>query len=291
MRRITIGLALLAVALSACEMRAEIRVNDDGSGTLGFVMAMDKLLLSQLPQDEDIFEGFRNQMASESVPWRFEEFTEPGLEGLRASVPFGSLEELRTLLGSLEQSPSGDIFELDKTPDGGWRLNATGGAPSIPSLPDSPSFGDDAFGDPFAGEYPFGADADADPFGSQSPLEGIEQLFSFEFRVTLPGEPVGTDATKTVRDGGRTTFVWRMDPTAAERVSMRAETKPVAAGLPLVPIGIVVLAIGVGVMLWVRRMTPGGPPPIVFETMVPPVEYVAAELHERDLPEATERAG
>ena len=253
MTRVLVGVTALMLTLAACEMNAEVVVNPDGSGTFGFSFAIEDALAAQIPGGENPLDGFREEFADDGLPWQVEEFTGNGMTGVRATLPFASIEDLRTTMTSLETTDSpgafDDSFRLERT-DGGWVFEATGEAPGS-------SFGGDLGGDPSfeGGEFAPGFDPSA-----------LAELFDISVKVTLPGASTSTNATETIVDGGSTTFVWALDPASTTPVAMRAETVGSGAGgFPMVPVGIGVLLVGAAIIAAARFRRPTTSPDPVFE--------------------------
>lgn len=255
MRRILLCLALLTLALSACELRAEIEVNDNGSGTFGFVFGADPQMRGFLAQaGEDPFAELRRDLADDPVPWTVTEFAEGDLTGVRATFPFDSVEQMKSALEALDQDPSNNgaafrDFRLERSGED-WVFHASSDLQS--------SFG-----------------ADAPPI----PVEQLATLLRLQFRVTLPGKAASHNADEVTRSGGRTTFIWK--PTlSATAVSMDARTTPGGGSLPVVPIaaGVLALVAVLAAVSLVRRS--GAPPAPVIEGFPVPA-----------LPEALDGAG
>jgi hypothetical protein len=282
--------ALLALALAGCEMRAEVNVNEDGSGSIGIVMGMEPFVANALPAGEsDPFTEFENALTESDVPWHFERFTEPGLSGVRATVPFTSMTDLQDVMRRVADDPAaggggfGDTFDLQRGPDGGWQLRATTAPPEgkvgtegsglVPTYQDPtfPAFPEQPGG--LVGTAPAPGDTfDFDPqqYQAPDPLESFRDFFRFEFHVTLPGKATGTNASDIERTGRSTTFIWRLDPGHDAPDELLATTAPLPPAIPYVPIGLALVVAAVAVKL-VRRRTPrlGGPPPVVLEGFIP----------------------
>lgn len=264
MRRMMLITAALAVVLAGCEMSADVTVNEDGSGTFGFSLAMEEAMLEQLPGGGNPLDGFREEFVNDPVPWAFEEINEGDLRGMRATLAFSSIDDLRSKMQLLAEaeggSPGGfdDTFRIERT-DTGWSLQATGEGPGAD------------LGGGFGGDVPSGVP------GLETPgfdAGALAELFDVSMRVTLPGTSVSTNATETIVNGGSTTFVWKLDVSSSAPVGMTATTSVAAAGsLPLVPIGIGVVLVGLGLMVAARLRRPGPPHEPVLEgfgTPAPP---------------------
>src|SRR5688572_8956172 len=104
---LVIGVAL-GLTLGACEMRAEVVVHEDGSGTIGMAFGLEPLVINSLPSGEmDPFDAFMKTFQASDLPWRIHTFDEPGLEGMRATLPFSSFEELTERVDQIASSDMG----------------------------------------------------------------------------------------------------------------------------------------------------------------------------------------
>jgi len=289
MRRMVMGAIALMVVLSACEIRAEINVNDDGSGTFGFVFGMESLLFGTLPSDVDPIAQARQELQSDGLPWEIEDYRAEGLRGFRATLPFRSLDHLKQMMAEQARATGSSAFDvgedgdfvLEKDASGGWVFHATGNTDLASGLGDlsnplgenpfeSPSFGAD-FGDPSLDlsdeELGF-----TSPFGDPSALPSeLDVVLRFEFHVTLPGDAATSNADETKADGGKTTFIWRVGLTQPGPADLAATTTPAAGGIPLVPIagGLLVLGGAAVVLLRKRGGSLSGPPPVLLEGLPP----------------------
>jgi len=309
MRRMVMGAIALMVVLSACEIRAEINVNDDGSGTFGFVFGMESLLFGTLPSDVDPIAQARQELQSDGLPWEIEDYRAEGLRGFRATLPFRSLDHLKQMMAEQARATGSSAFDvgedgdfvLEKDASGGWIFRATGNTDLASGLGDlsnplgenpfeSPSFGAD-FGDP---SMDFGGPGFSDPalnpgdpnvnldeapdlgftspFGDPSALPSeLDAVLRFEFHVALPGDAATSNADETKADGGKTTFIWRVGLTQPGPAELTATTTPAAGGIPLVPIAGGLLVLGGGAYVFVRKRGGSitGPPPVLLEGLPP----------------------
>lgn len=249
----------LVLALGACEARAEIDVNDNGSGTFGFSFFIDKQFIALMEgfggsEGEDPFGDFKSGLRDSPVPFQVEEYSENGGKGVRAKVPFKDVGDLKSIMESMDESESSSsgsplggggpgfgTFTLERR-DGGWYFESVSEAPDLGDL--------GGLGGEGGGEAPF------DP-------AQIASLLKVSFRVTLPGRSVDTTADETTSTGGKTTFVWNADLTGKEPMQMVASTAPSGSSLPLIPIliGLAVIAAIVTVVVMQRRKTAGAAGP------------------------------
>ena len=124
-RRLTVPMMLIALLMSACQIRTDIaiEINADESGTIAFELGFDEELrqLAESEGGEFSLDGFDG--LSEDVPagWTVGDFDDGEFAGTRISTRFSSLDDLRTQLAALD-SGSGDDPEsgaLQFFPD--WR--------------------------------------------------------------------------------------------------------------------------------------------------------------------------
>jgi hypothetical protein len=130
-KRILIAVLLSALLTSGCiTIRIETKINKDGSGTKSFVLALDKSVMGMMESmteesgasTDDIWAAATEGAGSINGA-TVEEFSDDDSEGIKVSVPFGSLEELEALSGSdafegmdtVKVSRDGDITTLNAT--------------------------------------------------------------------------------------------------------------------------------------------------------------------------------
>jgi hypothetical protein len=243
MRRTLLGIAVLALALSACELRAEISVNQDGSGTFGMVFAVGPEMREMLKQPGlgggDPFAELRSDLADDPVAWTVEDYKEGALEGVRATFEFSSPQDLREKVIAMSEDPQSESalseFSLERSGEG-WSFRG------IASDAESELGG--------GGDSPF-------------QIDQLASLVKVQFRVTLPGRSVENNADEVETGGGKTAFIWK--PSLTDRgISMIASTKPGGgSSLPLLPIAAVIGVLGVGGALFARRRK-ASPLPLLF---------------------------
>lgn len=285
MKRFAVAVALLVLALAGCEMRAEITVSPDGSGTMGLTLGIEKSTLAMLSgfgeASEDPFEEFRKDLADDPVPWKVERYSTKELTGMRATFRFESIEDLlakaKLMSDAQEGSAAFDDVTLRKTATG-WEFRSTATGPDLSSaggrFPGGSSGGLEGGAPPGPPEgFPTGFPTD---FPSANPLpsslgdlgEGFGQLagmIDIQFRVTLPGRSSNTNATEIERRGGSTTFIWKVNADQQGPTSLAATTVGFGGGgsFPVVPVaaGGAALLGGAAVMA-LRRRRPGPMPPV-----------------------------
>lgn len=274
MRKMLIVLASLAVALSACEMRAEIDVQANGSGTLSMVLGLPKNLgpLAGITGVNPL-DSIREQARSAPFPVTVEDYENNRVSGFRMSIPFRDTEDLKDKLLQMQQ------------------LDAFGAGNPFADLPsDLPSeFSDfqEELPDPSeslrnmvlecsAGACRFVLGAATLPVGEgleglQELTEGILSLIDVQFRVSLPGRPGETNATAFEKGCDRTTFIWKASMSSSPS-ELTAETLPGGACFPVVPVAAgagAAALIGLAVFLARRRPQAAVPPPM-DGTIAPP---------------------
>lgn len=232
MRRTLLAVALLALALSACELRAEIAVNENGSGTLGVTFAVEPetLALFNLGGAGDPFAEMKADFADDPVTWTVQDFTEGKLKGIRATFPFSSIDDLREksrLLDSGGNSDAGfEDFTLERRGEG-WVFE--GRSTDTQSALSG------------GGQVPI-------------PPEQLEKLVNIQLRSTLPGKASTHNANQVTASGGRTTFIWK-PKFSAKSIDLRAQTMPGdGSSLPVLPVALGLGGLGaVGAVLALRR--------------------------------------
>lgn len=266
MRRI-FALGLLVVALGACEARAEIEVKNDGSGTFGFSFLIDKQtlgLLEGLPGGglADPFDEFRSDIGGAPVPFDVDEFSEDGGKGIRATVRFKSIDELKALMKQFEDeadSPfaTGDAtfgdFVLERRGDG-WSFTADSEPPDLGDLGDLGGLGGEGV-----------------PGFNPAELAG---LLKMSIRVTLPGRSISTTASSVERKGGSTQFTWTQDLSATGPTRLIATTEAAPGSFPFIPIaaGIGGIALVLVVMSMMRKPAPAIPGDAAVGAGIPGVD-------------------
>jgi hypothetical protein len=130
-KRALVLIALMVILASGCiTIRMETKINQDGSGTKSFILALDKSMMSMIESmaeesgaaTEDIWESARAG-ASSIQGATVEDFSDDESEGIKVTVPFGSLEEL-VALSSSDAFEGADIISVKKDGDI-TTLNAT----------------------------------------------------------------------------------------------------------------------------------------------------------------------
>lgn len=213
-------LALLAsaVVLSGCaRIEIGIHVNEDGSGEISLLSALDTRFLDAAAAagDTGMEDPFSDLDEADLPPGAtVEEYDQDGFRGVRARFPFAASDDIkRTIDAALSDAgddPTGaaagldQLFErFDLRRDGdGWRFDAVAVPLFMGALPGDG--GDALGGDALGGEM------------AELMLEGFE----FTIRIELPGEIVEHNAD-AVEDGA---LVWRLDPLSEEPRELLALT-------------------------------------------------------------------
>ena len=209
LRRLAL-LALLAgaVLLSGCaRIEVAIQVNDDGSGEIAILGALDVRFLEAAAAAGDTeFEDSLLDLDEADLPpgATIEEYDEDGFRGVRARYPFAASDDIKGAIGGAltDAGEPGGLDELFKRFElrrdgGGWRFDAVVSPIFTEALP-----GDD--GDALNGDL------------AALMLEEVE----FTIRLDLPGEIVEHNAD-AAEDGA---LVWRLDPLSEEPRELTALT-------------------------------------------------------------------
>lgn len=222
MRRALVVLTVLAFALGACDLRAEIEVNDDGSGTMGMVFALEPEMIALLDQQGlgvDPFAEMRADFADDPVDWTVQDFREGKLRGIRATFPFTSIDDLLEKMDALgENSRDAGLQDFSIVRhDGGWAF--TGRSTDV-----GKQVGND--------QIPI-------------PAAQLGAVLTLQLRVTLPGSAAEHNADEIERSAGRTTFIW--SPSFDDgAIDLRAATTPGGgSSFPVLPVALVLGAVAV----------------------------------------------
>ncbi len=244
-------LALLAsaVVLSGCaRIEIGIHVNEDGSGEISLLSALDTRFLDAAAAagDTGMEDPFSDLDEADLPPGAtVEEYDQDGFRGVRARFPFAASEDIkRTIDAALSDAgddPTGAAAGLDELFErfdlrrngGGWRFDAAVSPLLMGALPGDG--GDALGGDALGGEM------------AALMLEGFE----FTIRIELPGEIVEHNAD-AVEDGA---LVWSLDLLSEEPRALLALTSGGGDGTILhVTTGVVValLIAAITAAIWLR---------------------------------------
>lgn len=225
-------LLLAIVLLSGCEMRAELVVKKDGSGTMTYVLGIDK---ASIKPGADPLAGLKANAAKAPFPVRVTDYSTDKVVGVRASFDFRSLGDLRSKLTQLNAG-RGRTFvfdDLSVTKSGsGWRLAAHAG-------------------DPLLGK-------DAVPIDVSQANAAVD----VRFVATLPGARASANATAVRSADGATTYEWRI-PAGKGDLNLLARTTVSSTPWALIAgagAGVVAL-LGLALVLWRRRRRTTTPEP------------------------------
>ena len=210
--RTALLLAVLAVALTGCfRVQLTFTLHDDGSGTVGMLMAVDEALLALSGESADELLGEVDDLLEGAT---VEEYQEDGFVGQLVTVPVPDMTRLEEFIGGVEAvSGSPEAFEFVREGDG-WRFTTT-----VPS-----------------GEELAGDDDDIDLTGA------LGEAAFFRIRVALPGEV--TEQNADWAEGGL--LVWDIDWTSTEPRTLSARSQPGFGGGA--DIGFVAVLAGVAVL-------------------------------------------
>ena len=212
-----------ALLLTACELRifADLVIEADESGTFSVELSVDDALASlagaefggELPLGEDMFPD----------GWGIAVVSEDGYEGIRATVPFGSLAGLQEVLLGLAatEGQSTDLGLLDFLADG------------------LPTREGDTFR--FSLTIPAGVEGLLGEGLAESPipldLGMLDQVFDIRISVMLPGEIVSHNAD--LHTGNL--VVWNLSLSDSGR-TLEAESRLQASGVHMAIVWVAVAA-------------------------------------------------
>ena len=205
-------LAVLALALTGCiRVQLTFTLHDDGSGTVGMLMAVDEALLSLTGESaEDVLGEAADLPAGATT----EVYEEDGFVGQLVTVPVPDMTRIDEFLGDAEAvSDSAEAFRFTREGDG-WRF-----ATMVPS-----------------GEELVGEGGDVDLTG----LLGEDAYF--RIRVALPGEVTEHNADRIEGD----LLVWEIDWTSTEGRALSAVSRPASGGTD---IGLMIALAGVAALV------------------------------------------
>ena len=189
-------LAALALALTGClRVQLTFTVHDDGSGTVGMLMAVDEALLALTGESaEDVLGEAADLPAGATT----EVYEEGGFVGQLVTVPVADMTRLDEFLGDADAvTDSAEDFRFTREGDG-WRFTTT-----VPA------------GEELTGE---GGDVDL------AAMLGEDAFF--RIRVALPGEVTEHNADRV--EGGL--LVWEIDWTSSEPRALSAVSRPASGG-------------------------------------------------------------
>jgi len=195
-RRLPVALlaALCAFVLTGC-LRVELRftVEEDGSGVVDMVVAIDESLLAAADESPDDMLGDVDDLPPGAV---VDEYREDGFVGQRIRVPVADMELAAESLGSADDLTDAADFEFVREGDG-WRFTM-----------DVPPLGEDLAGE--NGDLAAGMTA------------AIVNTAEFRVRVSLPGEITEHNADR-IENGA---LVWELDflDTEPRTLSARSQT-------------------------------------------------------------------
>jgi hypothetical protein len=208
-------IALCALLLSGCmRVSAELRVEDDGSGTFRALIAADRARIGDAlvgiddAAIEAIFPPAATVQAALPAGSTVEPYADGGFDGYIVTAPFAQPADLETILASLQGvvgAPA--IGSLVLEPDGeGWRFESSMAA---------------AVDDPVGtARSVLGTLAPGDLTDEQ--LDQVLEGLVLEFSVHLPGQVVEQNADRVTADG---TLVWDLTASDGAR-TLSARSQP-----------------------------------------------------------------
>ena len=226
--RLALILSIIALVTTACfRIEFAFTVNDDGSGTVSYQIAVNDALIELGGEDLNFSEELGDLPPSAEV----QDYSEDGYTGVVVTVPitdFSDMVEVEDALGGLDESSDletglSDELSISKDEDGGWQFSML-----IPSSEESIEAMD---------------------------FEGMAMLFDdawFRVRIKLPGELAEHNADRIEGEE----LVWELDFIATEERQLTARSVP-GNGLPIVPIvaglASIVVLVALVSLAYVRR--------------------------------------
>ena len=251
-----VAVAVVALLSASCiRVDVGIQVNDDGSGTVSFVTAIDSSAAGSLAKSLGGTESssgagpdFTN-LDKSTLPEgsTVEPYKDGKYEGARVTTPFRTGDDIAAIVNEVSSSTSSaetgagsdtgtnsplfEQFALTREADG-WSFKATINPAS-------------------------GVTAGANDLVSPEQLKVLFKDASFTVRVKLPGSVVSHDADSVGKNGE---LIWKLDIFATKARTLSARTGPsTGGGFPVLPVaagaaGVLVLA---GVAGFVARRRRG----------------------------------
>lgn len=221
-RRASLVSLLILAALSTLgciRIDLSIIVNDDGSGVLGYNIAVsDTLLMLGEGMGDSTFGLLDEDLPSGTT---VKEYSEDGYSGVTISVPFADYAEIRDALQpELDEVGEIEVPHISQNEDGTWHFSM-----HVP---------------------PLGEEAEED-------LRLATALLTdgwFRVRVTLPGDVEEHNADR-VEDGE---LLWELDFLATEPRLLTASATP-GGGLPLAAIGVPATVVVIIILTAVAALT------------------------------------
>ena len=220
-------LSLAALAMLGCiRMELSIVVNDDGSGVLGYNVAVSDALLTLGEGVGDSTFGLKDEDLPPGTTVK--DYRHDGYSGVTITVPFADYAEIRDALQpELDQVGEIAIPEISQDEDGTWRFSM-----HVPPL--------------------------GDEEGAAAELQLARALLTdgwFRVRVTLPGEVKEHNADRA-EDGE---LLWGLDLLTTEPRLLTASAIPdrgfplAAIGVPVAVVAVIILAAAAALTLTKRR--------------------------------------
>jgi hypothetical protein len=229
-------LALVAVVLlSGCEVKAELVLKDDGSGTFTYVVGIDHEFLAKMEPGADPLGTIKANASRQSYKVTVTDYETDKLKGIKATFDFSSVDDLKQKLASSRSLTAGqagqeaaaasaftfDVLDLSKAEDG-WKLTANAGVNTQANqqLPFSP--------------------------------EDLKKLLDASVSATLPGHAGKNNATKVSESSAGTTFTWDV-LAGAGNLALAAETTSTNNGFLVAALAIPVVILGAGALVFLVR--------------------------------------
>ncbi|MFQ5426822.1 MAG: hypothetical protein ACE5EV_07055 [Gaiellales bacterium] len=246
MKRLVL-LLTFAIVLTGCKVRVDshIAVDEDGSGTFAIEMSLDEEFREL--SEESGEGGIDFEEGIEDIPsgWSVEPFVDGEFEGIRAAVDFTDFADLDQRLIELAESGDADT--------------------SAPTFLDQSGLTRDGDQFTFTTELT-GLEDDLADFGGGGEgdftLEGFdpaalfEQVFEIRFVVSLPGTIVSNNADSV--DGN--TLTWNVGfEDEGRTLQAVSDVGGSSSSVPVLGVVALVVAVVLGLALFLRRRRPGTP--------------------------------
>lgn len=244
----TLGLAIVALAATACQVRTEVAIDvaEDGSGTVMVSVGLDPDAVSRAPN----LEAELRLDDLRATGWEIvgPEVEADGYRWIRATKPFGTPEEAGSVLAEIagEDGPFQDFAVTKERSFARTDYDFTGTVDFSGGLE---AFGDDALAGALEGE-PLGESVEAIEARIGSV---IDDAFTFRIAVGLPGD-VDSNAPTQASNGA----AWEPRLSEGRTIELVASSEVVRTRTYVltavaVVAGLAALAIAIGVPIARRR--------------------------------------
>lgn len=188
--------AVATLALTSCyRFDTNVNINNDGSGTLSYVLAFNYDAFAQFDDSESLEsrEEFCQEAQADqsSVPEgaTVEPYDQDGYCGVKVTVEIPANDNFGdALLDATEGDQDGlQDFSIEKQADNQWTFTQSFEGTELESLSE-------------------------DPPANDTELALLQSTLQISYSITLPGSPGTHNADSATEEGGKTTFTWNVDP-------------------------------------------------------------------------------